>query len=122
MTSISTHVLDTSRGVPAAGVRVQLYRRANTGQWHLLSERTTNADGRVPSFLEADAVATDVANNAAEQPLYRLAFDVDAYFATEGQPAFFPEVQISFRILDQTRHHHVPLLLSPFSYSTYRGS
>lgn len=117
MTSISSHVLDTSSGLPAAGVRVALYQRLSGGEWSLLAERTTNADGRVPSFVEPSAVS---AYSSALD--YRLVFDVGSYFAARSQPVFFPEVQVSFRILEPSRHHHVPLLLSPFGYSTYRGS
>lgn len=114
MIGISTHVLDTSSGLPAAGVRVALFQRARGGEWLLLAEQTTNADGRVPSFVDPSSI----------EPTsdYRLVFDVDSYFSARSQPVFFPEVQVSFRILEPSRHHHVPLLLSPFGYSTYRGS
>jgi 5-hydroxyisourate hydrolase len=102
--SISTHVLDASAGRPAAGVRVVLDRRTDDG-WDEISARDTDADGRVP-----DLSAT------SETGVYRLTFDV------ANRSTFFPEVVIVFRITEAGAHHHVPLLLSPFAYSTYRGS
>lgn len=102
--SISTHVLDAATGRPAAGVRVVLERQTEDG-WDEMVSRGTDADGRVP----------DLAASAAAG-IYRLRFDVAAY------SDFFPEVVIVFRIGDAGAHHHVPLLLSPFAYSTYRGS
>ena len=104
MTStITTHVLDTARGRPAGGVPVRLLRGEE-----LLAEAVTDADGRVGELGPA----------AVPPGTYRLVFDVAAY---AGPEAFFPEVTIAFRVADD-RHHHVPLLLSPFGYSTYRGS
>jgi 5-hydroxyisourate hydrolase len=102
--SISTHVLDASDGRPAPGVPVVLDRRTDDG-WDEIATRVTDADGRVP-----DLAAT------SEVGFYRLTFDV------EDRSAFFPEVVIVFRVTDADAHHHVPLLLSPFAYSTYRGS
>jgi len=102
--SVSTHVLDAATGRPASGVPVTLTRRAGE-QWTVLAEGRTDADGRVPVL-------------AAETPTgtYRLRFD------TAARNEFFPEVLITFVITDAAAHHHVPLLLSPFAYSTYRGS
>ena len=105
--SISTHVLDAATGRPAAGVRVVLERRTAEA-WHELTARGTDADGRVVD-LATEADAGD----------YRLRFDVEGYAGTD---AFFPEAVIVFRIVDAEAHHHVPLLLSPFAWSTYRGS
>jgi 5-hydroxyisourate hydrolase len=111
MSGITTHVLDTSRGRPAVGVPVVLEIRTEEG-WRVLGSAVTDGDGRarqlLPSGLEAGT--------------YRLTFDTGAYFAAQGVQAFFPEVVIAFRVLDPAEHHHVPLLLSPFGYSTYRGS
>jgi 5-hydroxyisourate hydrolase len=104
--SVSTHVLDAAAGRPAPGVPVVLERRAGT-DWPQLATATTDDDGRVASIATAEA------------GLYRLRFDVQSYAAAD---AFFPEVVIVFRIADPDAHHHVPLLLSPFAYSTYRGS
>ena len=99
---ITTHVLDTGRGRPAAGVPVRLYAGVQ-----LLGETATDNDGR----------AAGLAPERVEPGEYRLVFDV----ATYNAEAFFPEVTIAFRVTD-ARHHHIPLLLSPFAYSTYRGS
>ena len=108
---ITTHVLDTSIGKPAAGVRARLERITEI-ETVLLSSRITNADGRILDLLEGPA----------EMGRYRLTFDTAHYFAGRGVPCFFPEVSILFEITEPERHHHVPLLLSPFGYSTYRGS
>ncbi|MEV0284188.1 MULTISPECIES: hydroxyisourate hydrolase [unclassified Kribbella] len=109
MSSVSTHVLDTGLGLPALGVPVRLSRIADD-QVAVLGEGATNADGRFSDF-EA----------GLEPGTYQLWFDIDAYAAKSGQTIFFPEVTVTFTISDE-RHHHVPLLLSPFAYSTYRGS
>ncbi len=114
MSGISTHVLDTSRGTPAAGVGITLDRRTATGAWETLATTATDLDGRGKSLLPvgtALAVAT-----------YRLRFDTAGYFAASGVRAFFPSVEVVFAVDDAARHHHVPLLLSPFGYSTYRGT
>lgn len=105
--SISTHVLDAVTGRPAAGIEVTLSARGDTG-WADVSTRTTNDDGRIPDLAE-DAAAG----------VYRLSFDTEGYL--DGA-TFYPEVVVVFRITDAAAHHHVPLLLSPFAYSTYRGS
>lgn len=105
---ISTHILDTSTGRPAVGVPVRLEHHSSAG-WQTVGHGHTDADGRQKTLLPPDA---------APQGVYRLSFDTAAYL---GAGAFFPEVQIVFAVQDD-RHHHVPLLLSPFGYSTYRGS
>jgi len=110
MSQITTHVLDTALGRPAAGVPVRLVRLAADGEQVLASART-DADGRVGE-LGPDTV---------DPGTYRLAFDLAAYAATTGQDSFFPEAALTFTVRDGS-HHHVPLLLSPFAYSTYRGS
>jgi 5-hydroxyisourate hydrolase len=102
--SVSTHVLDAVTGRPATGVSVVLERRTADG-WAEIAARSTDDDGRVPDLADS-----------ADAGTYRLRFDVADY------SAFFPEIVIAFRITDATAHHHVPLLLSPFAYSTYRGS
>jgi 5-hydroxyisourate hydrolase len=109
---ISTHVLDTARGHPAQGVGVTLERDAD-GTWEELGHATTDADGRVGELLPGDAVLVD--------GRHRLIFDTGQYFRTVGDAAFYPEVVVVFTVAGG-RHHHVPLLLSPFGYSTYRGS
>ena len=114
MSGISTHVLDTSRGTAASGVQVSLAREDAPSRWMMLTDTRTDAEGRVKSMLPPGVVLS--AGN------YRLRFDSGAYFRGQGTPAFFPHVEVTFAISDPARHHHVPLLLSPFGYSTYRGT
>jgi 5-hydroxyisourate hydrolase len=104
---VTTHVLDSSVGRPAAGVAVELQDPAG----RTLATGTTDADGRIPSL------GPDVLDPGA----YRLVFATAAYFAGSGTPAFYPRVTLDFAVTDGS-HYHVPLLLSPFAYSTYRGS
>ena len=111
--TISTHVLDTSAGRPAADVGVRLFRLEN-GSWTAIAGAATNADGRVPALLPA---GVDAAAGT-----YRLTFDVAAYFAARGQETFYTTIAIEFVARDVRQHYHVPVLLSPFGYSTYRGS
>ncbi len=113
MSAITTHILDTSRGRPAAGVSV-LLEVEEGGRYVELGRGTTDEDGRLRSLL-GDGVRPSVA-------VHRLSFEVAPYFAALGTPAFFPRVQITFAVTAPAEHHHVPLLLSPFGYSTYRGS
>lgn len=111
--SISTHVLDALRGRPAAGVPVRLDRATSEHRWQRVGETVTGRDGRVREQFEMPLEAGE----------YRLVFDTAVYFAAAGiDEFFFPEVVICFRIADPAEHYHVPLLLGPFSYSTYRGS
>ena len=113
MGAITTHVLDISRGRPAAGVAVTLALQSDQG-WQDLGRGTTNKDGRVNNLLPDDfKLAPGV---------YRLTFETGAYFAARQAESFYPQVTISFVVRDAAEHHHVPLLLSPFGYSTYRGS
>ena len=113
MSAITTHVLDTARGRPAAGVRVRLEAQAQ-GAWTPLGAGVTDADGRLRTLLAAGA--------PLPAGTYRLVFETGAWFAAQGVAAFYPEVQVAFTVRDAGAHHHVPLLLSPFGYSTYRGS
>lgn len=109
MSRITTHVLDTAQGRPAKGVPITLEKRDGDA-WSVLGQGRTDDDGRLKTLLP-DGVAL-------ERATYRLTFDVAAYDA-EG---FFPSVTITFAVREPGQHHHVPLLLSPFGYSTYRGS
>jgi 5-hydroxyisourate hydrolase len=112
MSAITTHVLDLSRGRPARGIAVVL-ERVGTPQSTLLARATTDADGRVKAFTPTPAL----------QPgTYRLTFEVGAYFAAASVETFYPRVVVEFDVRDVAQHYHVPLLLSPFGYSTYRGS
>ena len=109
---ITTHVLDTARGMPAAGLEVMLELR-HASDWSPIGRTTTDAQGRVTAFSDAPLAVG----------IYRLTFDTGAYHRDQGIGApFFPEVRIVFTVRDASVHHHVPLLLSPFGYSTYRGS
>jgi len=107
--SITTHVLDTSIGRPAAGVPVVLERKAEEG-WEELARGTTDEDGRAANMTAGDL----------PEGVYRLTFDTAVYFA--GRDCFYPVVTIEFNYRLDAHHHHVPLLISPFGYSTYRGS
>jgi 5-hydroxyisourate hydrolase len=108
--TLSTHVLDASAGRPAAGVGVVLERHADGGGWSPAGTGATDDDGRLrlPGAFPAG--------------IYRITFASGAYFAARGVPTFYPEVTVTFEVSAQTEHYHVPLLLSPFAYSTYRGS
>jgi len=110
---ITCHVLDTVSGRPAAGVRVRLERRDAAQSWLGVGQAETNADGRIVGF---------------EPPLeltpgeHRVSFDTASYLARQGQPIFYPRVEVTFQVASAAEHYHIPLLLSPFGYSTYRGS
>ena len=113
MSAITTHVLDTARGLPAAGVRVRLERLSGApGGWEEVGAARTDADGRAGA-LAPPAVAAG---------RYRLTFDTGGYFEENVQPSFFPEVAVQFVVDGSAGHWHVPLLLNPYGYSTYRGS
>ncbi len=112
MSSISTHVLDTALGRPAAHVPVRLEIQRD-GAWVELGRGVTDADGRNRELLGGAPL---------EARVYRISFDVAAYHASVGVDGFFPRASIEFQVRDAQMHHHVPLLLSPFGYSTYRGS
>lgn len=114
---LTTHVLDLARGCPAADVRVELCRLDATGSRELLVATRTNADGRTGEPLLAGADFTAGG--------YELLFDVGEYFARQGTttaPAFLGQVPVRFHIADPAAHYHVPLLVTPWAYSTYRGS
>ena len=112
--SISTHVLDTALGLPAAGVAVTLERVEARDRAVFIAQGVTDADGRVPALVP---VESSVGAGA-----YRLSFDVTPYFAVTQRTSFYSEISVTFTVGDDARHYHVPLLLSPFGYSTYRGS
>jgi 5-hydroxyisourate hydrolase len=107
VSTVSTHVLDTSLGKPAEGVKVTLERGAD-----ILATGVTNSDGRVPGFPDGDTL---------EAGVYRLRFLVAEYFALDRRETFYSEITVNFRVAEKG-HYHVPLLLSPFGYTTYRGS
>lgn len=108
MTTLSTHVLDIERGVPAPGVPVSLYR----GE-HCLAHAHTNTEGRIP----------DLASDSLADGTYRIEFDALAYFTSQGRAApFLKRISIEFEVHARDRHYHVPLLLSPYACTSYRGS
>ncbi|HWQ35145.1 MAG TPA: hydroxyisourate hydrolase [Blastocatellia bacterium] len=114
MSAITTHILDTSRGRPAQGVSVVLEIQTAADVWQVLGNGVTDNDGRLRTLLPSDAPLTP--------GIYRLTFETAAYFAALNLEGFYPAVTVIFTIRDPAQHYHVPLLLSPFGYSTYRGS
>jgi 5-hydroxyisourate hydrolase len=113
MSAITTHVLDTSRGAPAVGVDVTLEVQESAG-WRVLGRGRTDADGRLRDLLPAGAPPIAA--------VYRLTFDSGAYFAAQHVATFYPTVVVTFTVAAGQSHYHVPLLLAPFGYSTYRGT
>jgi 5-hydroxyisourate hydrolase len=116
---LSTHVLDTMHGTPAAGMRVALYTTSADAPPRLVKTFVLNSDGRNPDGPLYDT-------QSLQRGSYRLVFDVAAYFRARGvalpQPPFLDQVNLDFGVADVSQHYHVPLLASPWSYSTYRGS
>ncbi len=112
MSQITTHILDTAAGKPAEGIRIVL-EQPNGDKWEKITEGITNNDGRVANFLPADKVLPPA--------VYRITFFTADYHKKQGIKGFYPSVSILFETTD-TSHYHVPLLLNPFGYSTYRGS
>jgi 5-hydroxyisourate hydrolase len=110
---ITTHVLDTSAGRPAPGVPVVLEMRRGDA-WESVGQGRTDDDGRLRDLVPE--------GRDAGPAVYRMRFDTASYFAARGVKGFYPQVSIEFEVTDAGEHHHVPLLLSPFGYSTYRGS
>jgi 5-hydroxyisourate hydrolase len=113
MSQITTHILDTSKGRPAQGINVILEKTKDQHHWNEIASGITNADGRVNNLLPDDIVL--------EPGVYRLVFNCGKYFEEHHTPSFYPYITIVFETKD-TSHHHVPLLLNPYGYSTYRGS
>jgi 5-hydroxyisourate hydrolase len=114
MSGITTHVLDVSLGKPAASILVKLDRQADDGRWETIGIQETDSDGRARDLLrESEPLIAGV---------HRLTFEVGPYFRNNQVDGFYEEVTIAFKVKDASQHHHVPLLLSPFGYSTYRGS
>jgi 5-hydroxyisourate hydrolase len=112
MSRLTTHILDTSIGKPAEGISVLLEMDHN-GEWKNIARGITNSDGRIMDLVKADS--------NLETGHYRLVFETAAYFEKQNKKTFYPRITIEFAITDLS-HYHVPLLLNPFGYSTYRGS
>ncbi|NKX56735.1 hydroxyisourate hydrolase [Arthrobacter mobilis] len=108
---VTTHILDTGTGRPASGVKATLEAKSATG-WQEIGSGVTDQDGRIknlgPERIEAGT--------------YRISFETGSYFREQGTETFFPSVELTFALKDPAEHYHVPLLISPFAYSTYRGS
>ena len=113
MSGITTHILDTARGKPASGVAITLSKLEN-GHWQTIGSGETNNDGRIGDLCKQSSVLS--------AGTYRLHFDTQQYFSTVGDAGFYPYAEIVFIIDNTDQHYHIPLLLSPFGYSTYRGS
>jgi len=113
MTQITSHILDTSRGSPANDVLITLMQQKGD-DWLMLGSASTDADGRVADFIGSDDVL--------DAGIYKLTFYLAAYYETLSQPSFYPYVEVVVDIEGDGQHYHVPLLLNPFGYSTYRGS
>lgn len=112
MSQITTHILDTASGRPAAGVPLELAQRDGE-TWRTMAAGTTDADGRVADLLGEEALPAGT---------YRMHFDTGQYFRGRGSEGFYPWVDVVFDVAAGGEHYHIPLLLSPFGYSTYRGS
>ncbi|HSK73931.1 MAG TPA: hydroxyisourate hydrolase [Pyrinomonadaceae bacterium] len=113
MSAVTTHILDVSTGFPARGVPVVLERQNSAG-WEIIGKGKTDDDGRLRDLLDSDA--------RLQAGNYRLTFDTESYFRQRQIEGFYPQVTVAFIVRDAAQHYHVPLLLSPFGYSTYRGS
>jgi 5-hydroxyisourate hydrolase len=124
--TLSTHVLDATTGRPAAGVAVLLERRGQDGTWTQAASDRTDADGRLRLLSESPGAGeSGGASESGGEPgtgVWRITFGSGDYFASRGVATFYPEVTVTFEVSSAAEHHHVPLLLSPFAYSTYRGS
>lgn len=112
MSQITTHILDTTKGKPAQGVRISLYQQHNE-EWKEIGIGTTNSDGRVSDLFNKEA--------RLAKGIYKMRFETGEYFEKQGMQSFYPFVEIVFNITTR-EHYHVPLLISPHGYNTYRGS
>ena len=111
---LSSHILDITKGMPAADVKITLQKQIQNNQWQMLSEKQTDKNGRVSDFLPQ----TDKSDHIG---VYKLKFYVEPYFQSQQTDTFFPFIEVVFEIKDD-KHYHVPITLSAFGYSTYRGS
>ncbi|PKY39969.1 hydroxyisourate hydrolase [Rhizophagus irregularis] len=125
---ITCHVLDSSRGMPGKNIQVRLELREysdnfdeQTETWKVVGQTYTNDDGRCPNLVSSDYKIT-LNNNSNANAIFRITFYTSKYFNELGQKSFYPYVQVIFEITDPNQHYHVPLLISPFSYTTYHGS
>jgi len=119
--SLSSHVLDSMLGTPAKGVSVR-WERLVDDAWKQVGKAVTDDDGRVDRWVAELGVAEMGVAESTGVGVHRLLFGSGGYFFARGVSTFYPEVVVVFEVVDEAAHHHVPLLLSPFAYSTYRGS
>lgn len=110
---LSSHILDIGSGKPAEGVTITLSKLSENSEWKAVDSRKTDVNGRVKDFLEE--------NGTDNRGIYKLTYDTKPYFESKGQETFYPFVEVVFEISDDS-HYHVPITLSPFGYSTYRGN
>ena len=111
---ISTHVLDTGRGAPAKEVAVRLEQQEKPGQWRKIGSARTDVNGRCVELLPH--------GKELAPGIYQLVFDTEGYFSDQGVEGLYPVVQVTFHVRDAETHYHIPLLLSPHGYTTYRGT
>ncbi|MFM8270049.1 MAG: hydroxyisourate hydrolase [Pseudomonadota bacterium] len=109
---ITTHILDVSLGKPASGVSCKLEKLENSNSWTEMGTGTTNPDGRVENLMDG----------SLSKGIYRIEFATKPYFEQKNTRSFYPSVVVTFEVFNEQEHYHVPLLLSPFGFSTYRGS
>jgi len=110
---LSSHILDISTGSPAAGVKIALLQQEANGSWKAIDEKFTDANGRIKDFLPQ--------KGTPHRGIYKLVFFTKPYFEKQNVPSFFPFVEVVFELKDDA-HYHIPITLSPYGYSTYRGS
>lgn len=110
---LSSHILDINLGQPALGVKITLEKQDKNNSWQTIDEKITDKDGRVKDFLEK--------KGNDNRGIYRLTYHIGPYFKRQQQDTFYPYIQVVFEIKDEN-HYHVPITLSPYGYSTYRGS
>lgn len=113
---VSVHILDLQTGQPTPGVQVEIEMHAKNGTWQPVGKGQTDENGRIRSLIAQDALMTWSAGE------YRVVFKTGDYYRTKKQATFFPEIPVVFQVEDQKAHYHIPLLLSPFGFSTYRGN
>ena len=110
---LSSHILDITQGKPAANVKISLEKQDHKGKWHQIDEKTTDENGRIKDFLPQ--------NEKGNDGIYRLTYHVKPYFEQLNQSTFYPFIEVVFQI-NNNDHYHVPITLSPYGYSTYRGN
>jgi len=110
---LSSHILDITQGKPAPNVKISLYKQQADGKWKMIEEKLTDENGRVKDFLKEDGTEYD--------GVYKLIYHVKTYFDLMGEDTFYPFVEVAFEIKGK-KHYHVPITLSPYGYSTYRGN